>query len=78
VSRVGYHDVERMALGFALEDETWPVFLEWARRNGWSAELREWLAAGPDLDGIRREYLSHSPDPVIRAMAAQHPEADGA
>jgi hypothetical protein len=65
----GYHDLERAALGFVLEDESWPVFLEWCRVQHVSAESHDWLEAGPDLDAIRRDYLRHSPDPAIRALA---------
>jgi hypothetical protein len=65
----GYHDLERSALGFVLEDERWPVFLAWCRANGTSPEIRAWLEAGPDLEKWRREYLRHSPEPVIRALA---------
>jgi hypothetical protein len=67
---ISYHDIERMALGFALEDEMWPVFLEWVRANHVSGKAHDWLLAGPGLERIRREYLAHSPDPVIRALSA--------
>jgi hypothetical protein len=69
MSEFGYHDIERIALGFALEDETWPVFVEWCRENHISAESHAWLKAGPDLQALRVEYLRHSPDPAVRAVA---------
>jgi hypothetical protein len=69
MSEFSYHDIERSALGFVLEDEIWPVFIEWCRVNNVSSECHDWLEAGPDLAAIRREYLLHSPDPAIRALA---------
>lgn len=33
MSEFGYHGLERAALGFVLEDETWPAFLQWMREN---------------------------------------------
>lgn len=69
MNEFGYHDLERAALGFALEDETWPAFLEWMRENHVSGHAHDWLAAGPDLDEVRRLYLAHSPDPGIRSLA---------
>ncbi len=68
MSRPDYHDIERMALGFVLEDESWPVFLAWCRENGFSDEIRAWLEAGPDLKEVQLEWLRHSPDPARRAM----------
>jgi hypothetical protein len=67
--QIGYHDLERMALGFILEDESWPVFLDWARANHVSGAAHDWLAGVPDVDEYRRQYLAHSPDPALRAMA---------
>jgi hypothetical protein len=52
-----------------LEDESWPVFLAWCRAQGISPEIRAWLEAGPDLETLRDEYLRHSPNPLIRALA---------
>ena len=63
----GYHDLERAALAFVLEDETWPVFLEWCRVNHVTPEAHAWLEAGPDLAAMRRQWAAHSPDPDIRA-----------
>jgi hypothetical protein len=65
----GYHDLERVALGFALEDEYWAPFMAWCAENGFSARFRAWVEAGPDLHQLRREYLRHSPEPAIRALA---------
>ena len=65
----GYHDLERAALAFALEAETWPVFLAWCRDTHISHESHCWLESGPDLAEIRHEWLRHSPDPDVRALA---------
>jgi hypothetical protein len=67
----GYHDLERASLGFILEDETWPVFLEWMRRNHITPAAHAWLEDGPDLGKLRRQYVTHSPDEKIRALADQ-------
>jgi hypothetical protein len=64
----GYHDVERAALGFILEDGIWPLFLEWFRKCQVSAASRAWLDAGPALGDVRCEYLEHSPDATLRAL----------
>jgi hypothetical protein len=69
VSEFGYHDIERSALAFVLEDESWPVFLAWFRQNHTSVESHDWLESGPDLEAIRRDYMLHSPDPRIRSLA---------
>lgn len=68
MSEFGYHDLERAALGFVLEDESWPVFLEWCRAQHVTPELHDWLA-GPDLEAARRDYLRHSRNPAIRALS---------
>ena len=65
----GYHDLERAALGFVLEAETWPVFIAWAQDTRNSTEVGIWLESGPDLNAIRREWLRHSPDPDVRTLA---------
>ena len=63
----GYHDLERVALGFVLEDETWPVFLEWARKYAVSDQVNTWLSA-PDLEEARHLWAMHSPDPRVREV----------
>ena len=68
MEELGYHELARSALSFVLEDESWPVFLAWARTQAVSAEAMAWLEAGPDLEQVRREYLQHSPDPYWRAV----------
>jgi hypothetical protein len=68
LTELGYHDLERMALGFVLETETWPVFVEYVRSNHVSAEAHYWVEHPPDLTEIRRLYLQHSPDPVWRRL----------
>jgi hypothetical protein len=50
---VGYHVLARAALGFVLEDEIWPAFLEWCRMRHVSPEAHAWLEAGPDLEKTR-------------------------
>lgn len=74
----GYHDLERAALGFVLEDESWPVFLEWCRVQHVSPESHAWLDAGPDLEKARCEYLAHSPDLYWRGLATSRPEPPAA
>lgn len=69
----GYHDLERSALGFVLEAETWPVFLAWARKQGQSPEIRAWLDEGPDLGEARKLWAEHSPDVLIRLQAMEMP-----
>ena len=44
-------------------------------RRVMTAERR--LAAGPDLDQLRREHLAHSPDPVIRSLVSGDERGDG-
>lgn len=66
---VGYHYLEHAALGFALEGETWPVFVEWFKANAVTDRGREWVAAAPDINEVRLEWMLHSPDPRIRALA---------
>ncbi len=68
MSGFGYHDLERSALGFVLETETWPVFLAWVSRNHISPESHAWLATA-DLAETRQEWMAHSPDPNIREAA---------
>jgi hypothetical protein len=69
VSEFGYHELERAALAFALEAETWPVFMAWCREHHATPESHAWLEAGPDLEAIQREWLAHSPDPIWRSLA---------
>jgi hypothetical protein len=65
---IGYDYLEHAALGFALELESWPVFLQWIKDNAVSPAGREWAAAAPDIGEVRMEWLLHSPDPRIRAI----------
>lgn len=67
----GYHELERCALAFVLEDEAWPVFLAWAAAHHVTSALHDWLAAGPDLERYRGEFLAHSPEFYWRAVAEQ-------
>lgn len=64
----GYHELERAELAFTLETETWPIFIEWMRKCHVTSESHAWLEAGPDLEAVRKEWLIHSPDPVIRSL----------
>jgi hypothetical protein len=72
MAEFGYHALERSALGFVLEDETWPVFLEWARGNHLSRESRDWLVSVPDLNALRLQWAAHSPDPLVRQWGEGH------
>jgi hypothetical protein len=65
----GYHELERAALAFVLESETWPVFLAWAKQGENSLAVREWLNSNPSLNKHRQEWAAHSSDPVIRDLA---------
>lgn len=69
----GYHELERCALAFVLEDESWPVFLAWARHHHVSAAAHDWLESGPELAEYRAQFLEHSPEPHWRAVARQGP-----
>jgi hypothetical protein len=65
----GYDDLQRSALGFVLENESWPVFLAWVRgADDVSDALMDYVETA-DLNEARSEWLAHSPDPQIRAMA---------
>lgn len=69
-----YGYLQRNALGFALETENWPAFLEWMRENAVLDETaRQWLDSADPADPIkwRVEWMRHSPDPDVRALAAQ-------
>ena len=67
-----YPDLERAALAFVLEDETWPVFDQWFRNNIHSTRMHEWMDAH-DLLAVRRLWMLNSPDEGIRAEAADEP-----
>jgi len=66
-----YQDLERSALGFVLETESWPVFLAWFRAQHVSPEAHDWLEAGPDLEKIRADWAAHSSNPLIRLLAGE-------
>jgi hypothetical protein len=68
MSEFGYHEIERAALAFVLENETWPVFLAWAKVQHVTSESHAWLETGPDLEKLRDEWCQHSPDPDIQAL----------
>jgi hypothetical protein len=63
-----YHDIARGALAFVLEDESWPVFLAWAREHHGTEAMHRWLETA-DLEATRNLFLAHSPDPYWRALA---------
>lgn len=67
----GYHDLERAALSFILEDEVWAAFLVWMLSEHISPQAHAWLASGPDLTEARKMWAEHSDDPMIRAMGAE-------
>ncbi len=66
----GYHALERAALGFVLEDESWPVFLAWAKQNMITDAGKAWAAAA-DLREARKLWAAHSPEPLIRAIGEE-------
>ncbi len=66
MAEIGYHELERVALAFVLEDQTWPVFAEWVRTRPHSPKLISFVD-GADLDLMRREWLAHSDFPLVRA-----------
>lgn len=65
---LGYHNIERMALGFVLETETWPVFLAFVKSQGVSDEALEWVNGNPSLESLRTDYMLRSPNPLIRGL----------
>lgn len=68
----GYDQLQCDAVGFVLEAETWPVFLSWARENATSDESRERVeSAALDVQKWRVEWMRHSPDPDVRALAVR-------
>ena len=68
MSDFGYPELSRAALGFALEDETWPVFLAWARVQHATPESHAWVETA-SLAATRSLWLANSPDPDVRALA---------
>jgi len=54
-----YDDIQRIALGFVLETETWPVFMEWCRKYVNTDACREWLRSEPDINDVRGMYVDH-------------------
>ncbi len=64
-----YRDAERAALGFALESETWPVFLEWARQQHVPSVPHDCWLENLDLAQLRSQWLANSPDVIIRSLA---------
>lgn len=69
-SSITYEDLERASLAFVLEDESWPVFLEWARTHYNTEAMMEWLNSGPSVEEIRTQWMDHSEDPFIREYLA--------
>jgi len=65
----GYNELARVALSFVLEDESWPVFDQYARMQPHSAELHAWLD-DEGLAGSRRAWMLNSPDEAIREAAS--------
>lgn len=66
--QIGYHELARAALGFALETETWPVFLEWVRQNHQTTAMHAWVASA-DLEAARDDWCRHSPEEAVRQLA---------
>lgn len=65
-----YNDLERDAIGFILEDESWPVFLAWMRQNVNSEAAAEWIKAA-DIGAVRTAWMMRSRDPIIRAKGME-------
>lgn len=64
----GYDQLQRAALGFVLETETWPVFLAWLREQHASAAAHNWIVAGPDLEAWRDEWAARCISADVRAL----------
>lgn len=64
----GYHNLERVAVAFILESETWPVFVAWARQHAISPEAIAYFAR-PDYEDAQYMYVLHSPDETVAAIA---------
>ena len=66
---IPYEDAARMALGFVLETETWPVFVRWVSENASTERARE-FADNPvsELALLRREWAQRSPWADIRGV----------
>lgn len=64
----GYDQLERAALGFVLEDETWPVFLAWLQTTHISPEAHTWLVSGPDVERWRDEWAARSESAFVRSL----------
>ena len=69
MSGVRYHDIERAAVGFILEDEIWPAFVDWAMEHAETAAAMKWASDDPGPGEFRREWARYSPVPEIRAVA---------
>ena len=67
---MSYQDVERAAISFVLEDGMWPAFLEWLRDRPATFEALSAavFATSHGLDGMRDQWVLHSPDARIREL----------
>lgn len=54
-----FHDFERVAAAFVLEDKTWTLFLTWLMGRPRSPRLEAWLRSGPAVDAVREQFLLH-------------------
>jgi hypothetical protein len=66
-----YHELERAALSFILEIETWPVFLEWVRSQHVSQAAIDWVNSDPNPRIYQAMWMLHSPDADIRRLGGQ-------
>jgi len=57
----GYHELERAALGYVLEDDLWPAFLAWMKTHHVSEAAHYWLMSAPDIWQVRADYIAHGP-----------------
>ena len=60
-----YHDFERASASFVLEVETWPVFIEWMKKQSISAEAISWARSNPDPEEFRRDWIVHMKPPQL-------------
>ena len=63
---LGYHDIERIALQYVLEDEVWPEFVNWVREYAKTQDAMDWAEMqDPDQQDLRLAYIAHHGTPMI-------------
>lgn len=63
-----YDELARVAMSFILEDESWPVFLNWISEQPHSDQMVQWLKTA-SLTETRKEWMRNSPNPEVAALA---------